>query len=84
VILFGSGRGRRFVLDTVFVVGQRWIDHSRRTLDVLDGKISREYRQITIDRWYAGNVPDDRVHRLYFGATVTHRFHGMFSFFPVY
>jgi len=82
LILFGSGLGRRFVLDTVFVVGPRWIEHSRKTRGALDGEISDEYREITIDRWYAGRLPDDRVHGLYFGATFDDPFHGMFSFFP--
>lgn len=83
VILFGSGRGRRFVLDTVFVAGPRWIDHSRQTLDRLDGRISDAYREITIDRWYApGDLSSTRMHRLYFGAAHDRPVGGMFSFFP--
>jgi len=82
VVLFGSGKNRRFVLDTVLVVGERWIDHSRQTLDRLDGQITDGYREVTIDRWYAGGVPDDRTHRLYFGATFDDPIEDMFSFFP--
>jgi hypothetical protein len=83
VILFGSGKGRQFVLDTVFVVGDRAIDHrSGNQTAVLDGQIASEYRQVTIDRWYAGYVPRDQIHRLYFGATPEQNVGGMFSFFP--
>ena len=60
---------RQFVIDTVFVTGPRWIDHSSADyLEVLDGAISPEYRESTIDPWYWGEIPASQRHRLYFGA----------------
>ena len=84
IILFGSCRERRsFVLDTVFVV-DRWIDHNRtnqRTPEVR-GAVSSTYGDVTLDPWYASDVPAERSHRLYFGATPATPVDGMFSFFP--
>lgn len=83
LILFGSCRDRsRFVLDAVFVVS-RYIDHRRDNhRAVLRGKVPRPYRTVTIDPWYAADVPAGRSHRLYFGATPARPVGGMFSFFP--
>jgi len=84
IILFGSCREKRhFVIDTVFVV-DRWIDHYRanqRTPEVRDA-VSSTYGDVTLDPWYAGDVPSKRSHRLYFGATPEAPVDGMFSFFP--
>lgn len=84
IILFGSCRERSdFVIDTVFVV-DRWIDHHRanhRTPEVR-GAVSSAYNEVTLDPWYASDVPADRSHRLYFGATPESTVDGMFSFFP--
>jgi hypothetical protein len=85
VILFGSGKKNpwRFVLDTVFVVGDSQIEHNARNQpSVLDSAISPSYREVTIDRWYAADVPPSQTHRLYFGATPEKQVAGMFSFFP--
>ena len=84
IILFGSCREKRdFVIDTVFVV-DRWIDHNRanqRSPEVR-GAVSSTYGEVTLDPWYAGDVPAERSHRLYFGATPETPVDGMFSFFP--
>lgn len=84
IILFGSCREKRhFVIDTVFVV-DRWIDHDRanqRTPEVR-GAVSSTYGDVTLDPWYAGDVPAEQSHRLYFGATPHAPVDGMFSFFP--
>lgn len=84
IILFGSCRERSdFIIDTVFVV-DRWIDHDRanhRTPEVR-GAVSSAYGEVTLDPWYAGDVPADRSHRLYFGATPESPVDDMFSFFP--
>jgi hypothetical protein len=85
VILFGSGKKNppRFLLDTLFVVGETAIDHnSSNQLAVLNGSISTAYREITIDRWYAAGLPPTQTHRLYFGAIPDEPVGGMFSFFP--
>jgi hypothetical protein len=84
IVLFGSCREKReFVVDTVFVV-DRWIDHdqaNQRTPEVR-GAVSSTYGEVTLDPWYAGDVPAERSHRLYFGATPETPVDGMFSFFP--
>jgi hypothetical protein len=84
IILFGSCRERRaFVVDTVFVV-DRWIDHDRANQQTPEvrGAVSTTYADVTLDPWYAGDVPADRSHRLYFGATPKSPVDSMFSFFP--
>lgn len=84
IILFGSCRGKRdFVIDTVFVV-DRWIDHDRASQQTpkVRGAVSSTYGDVTLDPWYAGEVPAERSHRLYFGATPATPVDGMFSFFP--
>jgi hypothetical protein len=82
VILFGSCRRDRFMLDTVFVV-DRYVDHRRKDrATALAGKISATYEAVTIDPWYRGNDPDDVSYRLYFGATVDAPIEGMFSYVP--
>jgi hypothetical protein len=84
IILFGSCREKRaFVVDTVFVV-DRWIDHGRANQQSHEvrGAVSSTYGEVTLDPWYAGDVPAGRSHRLYFGATPETPVDGMFSFFP--
>ena len=84
IILFGSCRDKsKFVIDTVFVV-DRWLDHSQAnqlTPEIRDA-VSATYGEVTLDPWYARNVPRDQTHRLYFGATFEDKVDGMFSFFP--
>lgn len=86
IILFGSCKDGGFVLDTLFVVGNRQrIDHAGAK--DLEGRIPREYLEVTVLPWY-GNVAKAKgcakpqKCRLYFGATLENRVHGMFSFFP--
>jgi hypothetical protein len=83
LVLFGSCREKsRFVVDTVFVVGD-FIDHAARDWsEVLDGRVSSTYRKVTLEPWYGGSPPEGQSHRLYFGATPADRVGGMFSFFP--
>jgi hypothetical protein len=77
VVLFGSGLGDDFRLDTVFVIGGGAVEHSRRDRPDVDP----QYEEIVLKPYYAGH-PDDRVHRLYAGATPDAPVNGMFSFFP--
>jgi hypothetical protein len=81
VILYGSCRADRFVLDTVFVVADsidhRFADHR----DVLAGAVSEEYWTVTMGPWYAeGGGPQS--FRLYRGATPAEPVSGMYSFVP--
>jgi hypothetical protein len=83
LLLFGSARGRRFRLDTVFVVGEKAIDHARRNrVRRIGDAVPDAYWDITLNPWYAGHVPVGQIHRLYFGATPEQPVNGMFSFFP--
>ncbi|MFZ0771897.1 MAG: hypothetical protein WCA49_17550 [Candidatus Sulfotelmatobacter sp.] len=92
VILFGSCKDRAFVLDTVFVVGDHGIDHTKSNYKtVLKGRISQEYEEVTIIPWYqepcAEGGPCDSADslgpwRLYFGASYDKPLQEMYSFFP--
>jgi hypothetical protein len=77
VVLFGSGLGGEFRLDTVFVVAGGYVEHSRRERPDVDAS----YEEIVMKPYYT-DFPDDRVHRLYSGATPEEPVDGMFSFFP--
>jgi hypothetical protein len=80
VLLFGSVRARRFVLDTLFVVAG-WIDHERLDyLDELDGTATREHFEATLHPWYG--LGDEKRFRYYLGATPQNPVDGMFSFAP--
>lgn len=83
LILFGSCREKcRFVVDTVFVVGD-FVDHSAADWEEnLTARISDTYRKVTLEPWYHGSVPPGQSHRLYVGATPERPVGGMFSFFP--
>jgi hypothetical protein len=82
VILFGSRVDRKFVLDTVFVV-DRWIDHDKRNYEnVLRGKISEVYFDVTILALYHQPSSEFRLYKLYFGAMFHNPIQGMYSFFP--
>ena len=93
VILFGSCQNRsRFMLDTVFVVGD-YIDHEKTTYEaVLKNKITETYKEVAIIPSYQETlmkgkcsfkpIEDQQSLRLYFGATYDNSFDGMFSFFP--
>ncbi len=88
VILFGSCRGNGFVLDTVFVVGNRLpIEHS--SVEDLKRRVPQEYMEVTVLPWYqnAGRgegcaAAKPQKCRLYFGANPDNPVNGMYSFFP--
>jgi hypothetical protein len=84
ILLFGSCRQKsRFVIDTVFVVGEHHFDHSAADhLATLRPAVSDTYWAVTGEPWYSGDLPAAQSHRLYFGATHEQRIGGMFSFFP--
>lgn len=89
VILFGSHLNRKFVLDTVFVVGS-YIDHQignykRR----LRGKVTALYWMATLSPLYEGAAgtacrtgSSTESYRLYFGTSFKERRNETFSFFP--
>ena len=82
VILFGSCRHDRFVLDTVFVVADH-VDHGPANRDsALDGVISETYRNVVIEPWYFKPPLAYQSFRLYSGATPDAPVDGMFSFAP--
>ena len=81
VILFGSCRRDRFVLDTVFVV-DRFVDHGLGNRDTALADISDTYRSVVIEPWYHNPPFPYQSFRLYSGATPTNPVHGMFSFVP--
>jgi hypothetical protein len=82
VILFGSCRHDRFVLDTVFVVASH-VDHGLATRDrVLANVVSDTYRSVVIAPWYHNPPFAYQSFRLYSGATPANPVHGMFSFVP--
>jgi hypothetical protein len=86
VVLFGSHLQGSFVLDTVFVVGDRSIDHRADTRQNLhDESLPEAYHHVTIGPWYEAGYSDVELpssYRLYFGATHDHPFGGLYSFFP--
>ena len=92
VILFGSCEAQAFVLDTVFVVGDQWIDHTKSLYRrVLKARISQEYQEVTIGPWYqepsaesksCDSADSEGTWRLYFGVTYDKPLRGMYSFFP--
>jgi hypothetical protein len=77
LILFGSGLGHGFVLDTVLVVAG-WIDHSHP--GELEERTDDAYIRATIDPMYGWGT--GRTHRLYVGATPSETVNGMYSFVP--
>lgn len=80
VILFGSKKNHRFVLDTVFVVDES-VDHTRETyLEVAVPRTNSVFRATTLDPMYAWQRT--KGCRLYFAATVEQPISGMFSFVP--
>lgn len=82
LILFGSHLGGRFVLDTVFVVGD-YITHSRDNWQQeLASEVSSVYRSVTLEPMYADPIPSGVTFRLYRGATLEHPANGIFSFVP--
>jgi len=93
VILFGSHLQDNFVLDTVFVVGEKSILHDSSNYTSLRHKVSETFYDVTILPMYKHvkgcgqkelicSEPPGKVSRLYFGAMHNKPFNGMFSFFP--
>jgi len=82
LILYGSKRGGRFVLDTVFVVADCRDHNSGSDREALTTATNPTFRATTLDPMYGWNPGPDCWHRLYFGATVERPVDGMFSFFP--
>jgi hypothetical protein len=96
IILFGSRNDHVFVLDTVFVVSDRWIDHTKvNHRKVLAGAISQEYEEVTILPMYQEPIAESKnssqacspassqqTWRLYFGASYDRPMLDMYSFFP--
>jgi hypothetical protein len=80
VIVFGSAIQKRFVVDTVFVVGDH-SDYPNREYESLDGLVSPEYHSITL-KPSALAVPSVESFRLYRGATIDDPVEGMYSFVP--
>lgn len=87
IILFGSNRLGRFVLDTVFVVAG-WKQHS--SADFRRLLVPSAYRQAALEPLYdtghcsdpQTTIPSNESHRLYEGATLNDPVDEMFSFFP--
>ncbi|MEI6633045.1 MAG: hypothetical protein WCP22_04405 [Chlamydiota bacterium] len=86
VILFGSNRrGSQFVLDTVFVVAD-WSEYTTADYaESLKGKVPPEYFDITLNS-IAHDLEVSKMpgctYRLYYGATRSQPYQGMFSYFP--
>jgi hypothetical protein len=79
LILFGSGQAGKFVIDTVFIVGDA--QHmSAATVDRLAG-VDRVFKAVVCDLLYRGKNKKDHQ-RLYRGATPGKPEGKMFSYFP--
>jgi hypothetical protein len=88
VILFGSikdpedEKRARFLLDTVFVVGDYLKYNTARIAQMNDPRIDRFYKRIALHRAF-GRVEEPGMDlRLYFGATFEESVEGMYSFAP--
>ena len=84
LILFGSTVKNEFVLDTVFVISDEVITHSRLTWrEVLANEISAVYQHSTIDPMYWDSaIPDEFDFALYKGVTYSELQDKPFSFVP--
>lgn len=81
LILFGSSRDDRFILDTVFVIGRRRGTYTPRDHDHLE--VSDAFRLATLESLTTldSDFLDSQL-TLYDGATPEAPFEGMFSFVP--
>jgi hypothetical protein len=83
VILFGSHKAGKFLLDTVFVVAS-YRDHS--LTDFGSGQLKQllppTYFDVTMRPTYSSEENRSLTFRLYEGAAPTSPSNGMFSFFP--
>ena len=92
MILFGSCIGRKFALDTVFVVCDDYVDYSPQNYDALLQQVDQTYRIVTINpivkqigkacnkTCVARIIP--QTLRSYRGAAFDNQVDGIFSFFP--
>jgi hypothetical protein len=87
VILFGSKLGKKFVLDTVFVVAS-FIEYKDPTdlasyqKDMQRINFPLEFVEASIRPIAVNSAPDEKVYRLYRGATFSNPVNGMFSYAP--
>jgi hypothetical protein len=80
VILVGSRKENRFVLDTVFVVADS-VDHTRENYaEVAAPRVGPVFRATTLDPMYGW--PQTTGGRLYLAANAEQPVDGMFSFVP--
>jgi hypothetical protein len=80
IIIFGSAKHNRWILDTVLVV-REWIDHDRHTYrQQLAGRVPASFWDVTLEPTYS--VPDKTWRRLYIGATYDNPIWDMYSFYP--
>lgn len=96
VILFGSHLNGKFILDTLFVVGEKFIDVNKNNFHSLPDKVvSRAYFDISIRPIFEqqssascssslkkSSCCPPESYRLYFGATFKEPYQDMYSFFP--
>ena len=81
LILFGFRKGKRFIIDTIFVVGD-YIDYdsSNSSLKYLQNNIrERDYLAIEQQMKF---IDKNKTYRCYFGATPQNPINGMYSFVP--
>lgn len=79
VVLFGSHRRGQFFLDTVLVV-KNFLDHDKVAWRMeLKSRVPEAYKDVTLEPGYASGQAS---YRLYFGATYSDPYEGMYSFFP--
>ncbi|ELS01747.1 hypothetical protein Xen7305DRAFT_00014520 [Xenococcus sp. PCC 7305] len=94
VILFGSQKSGKFILDTVFVVDKYYelILDNNLSIEKIKSQVSLVYADVTLSQIINinntcntgsnNNCTKGSVFRLYFGATVENLVDEMFSFFP--
>lgn len=78
IVLFGSTKGKRFVVDTVFVVADYKEFHPHTCRKDLSGFVSEEYFRIM---GFEG-LKENYLHTCYKGATIHNPVEGMYSFVP--
>lgn len=79
LILFGSKKGKSFVLDSVLVVGESVAHTSSDYVETAAARVNHVFRETTLDPMYQQGK---KGCRLYLGATAEHPTNGIFSFVP--
>lgn len=83
VIIFGSGKGGRFIVDTIFVVGDYVNYKTKDCLKILRDKVPQEYIDVVLKPFSESKeAKSDKEYRLYISATYKHPYDGMYSYFP--